>query len=676
MNRPLLLVTLVAALLALSAPAYATVGGYEGDGNEVCDHGGYDWSCLPAGATLTSAVDPAPGSTADDVFKDGDKEDTPDQWQFQPGGANGKTDILNLWSTTRDGADGSYLLLGYHVASGSGSAYFSFELNQTRARWTNSLGTSVPCRTDGDILIAYTSAGINVYRWDGTAGGTGCPDGKQGSWIAAPLSAGAIEAATNATDLTQSTLPDAPATLAAGTFGEAALDIDQIATDVAIPRTCEFFAGLQAHSRESQSVTSNLSDFVADEPITLAACKNDPGPGGGGGGPTKLATPTIGADSGCHADGMVNLSGTAPPNAYLNLRDGDRAAGVAQADGTGAWSTAVPAATGSHSYTATAYADGFLHSDPSAPATTTVDATPPAAPVILSPAAGAQLAPGAVVISGTAEAGDGVAVTENGQVRGSTNAASDGTWQVTIPNVAAGDHTYSVRAADACAAGAPATLTVTVKAPGGGGTGGGGTGGGGGGGGVGAGGGGAGTLPGGTTTTPPQQQVLGTSATGGCTVHAFKVSIPGRGVKKVTFSVDGRRVAVVTRKDAKGRFVLAVDPARFGAGTHRIQAKLTLRGGRTRVVPMRSFTRCAIGHCVSRRAFRIRVKLIHNRPVVSATVLVNGKRVKVVRGKRLTAPVVLTGLPKGKVTVKIVARTAKGATKVEYRHYRTCTARS
>ena len=57
---------------------------------------------------------------------------------------------------------------------------------------------------------------------------------------------------------------------------------------------------------------------------------------------------------------------------------------------------------------------------------------------------------------------------------------------------------------------------------------------------------------------------------------------------------------------------------------------------------------------------------------VSATVLVNGKRVRVVRGRRLRAPVVLRGLPKGKIAVRITIRLKGGKRVTGTRVYNTC----
>jgi len=58
--------------------------------------------------------------------------------------------------------------------------------------------------------------------------------------------------------------------------------------------------------------------------------------------------------------------------------------------------------------------------------------------------------------------------------------------------------------------------------------------------------------------------------------------------------------------------------------------------------------------------------------IVRATVKLNGKRFKTVKGKRLTAAVDLRGLPKGRFKVAIEIRTADGRRVTATRRYRTC----
>jgi hypothetical protein len=81
------------------------------------------------------------------------------------------------------------------------------------------------------------------------------------------------------------------------------------------------------------------------------------------------------------------------------------------------------------------------------------------------------------------------------------------------------------------------------------------------------------------------------------------------------------------------------------------------------------------GRCVSRRRFKVRLRVPGNARVVSAKVRINGKVKARVKGARTRAPVNLRGLPKGKVKVTIVTRASNGRTYRSKRTYRTCTAK-
>ena len=76
--------------------------------------------------------------------------------------------------------------------------------------------------------------------------------------------------------------------------------------------------------------------------------------------------------------------------------------------------------------------------------------------------------------------------------------------------------------------------------------------------------------------------------------------------------------------------------------------------------------------CVSRRNFRIRLKQPKGFTLKSATVSLNGKRVATRSGKRVTAPVDLRGLPKGRFTVKIAVTLTDGRKITSSRRYKTC----
>jgi hypothetical protein len=75
---------------------------------------------------------------------------------------------------------------------------------------------------------------------------------------------------------------------------------------------------------------------------------------------------------------------------------------------------------------------------------------------------------------------------------------------------------------------------------------------------------------------------------------------------------------------------------------------------------------------VSRRAFTIRLRQPRHGRLLRARVYVGGRRVKVVREGRLTAPVDLRGLPAGTYVVRVVAVTTTGRTVAVSRRYRTC----
>ena len=76
--------------------------------------------------------------------------------------------------------------------------------------------------------------------------------------------------------------------------------------------------------------------------------------------------------------------------------------------------------------------------------------------------------------------------------------------------------------------------------------------------------------------------------------------------------------------------------------------------------------------CVSRRRFRIRLRVPVGATVRSARVTVDGKRVRVSRGARLTAPIDLRGLPERSVKVRIRVVTTMGTVLTGTRTYLTC----
>ncbi|MCW0395148.1 hypothetical protein NB696_001881 [Xanthomonas sacchari] len=152
------------------------------------------------------------------------------------------------------------------------------------------------------------------------------------------------------------------------------------------------------------------------------------------------------------------INGTAEAGATVTVTDGNGAViGQAAVDASGNWSL-VPASPLPDGTVITAVAtDAAGNASP--PATTTVDALAPAAPVL-------QPSDGSAIV-GTAEAGATVTVTDgNGTVIGQTTADGAGNWSVT-PGTALPDGTVvNVVATDAAGnVSPPASLTVDALAP-------------------------------------------------------------------------------------------------------------------------------------------------------------------------------------------------------------------
>lgn len=77
--------------------------------------------------------------------------------------------------------------------------------------------------------------------------------------------------------------------------------------------------------------------------------------------------------------------------------------------------------------------------------------------------------------------------------------------------------------------------------------------------------------------------------------------------------------------------------------------------------------------CLSKRSFRIRLREPQGDALKSAVIRLNGKVIRRRKeGTRITAPVSLKGLPKGRYTLKITAKTVLGRTISGTRKYRTC----
>jgi hypothetical protein len=136
-----------------------------------------------------------------------------------------------------------------------------------------------------------------------------------------------------------------------------------------------------------------------------------------------------------------------------------------------------------------------------------------------------------------------------------------------------------------------------------------------------------------------------------------------------------RGTLTVEIADASGTVARTALSLRAGAAVIRSQTCEATRGERVDL-PLPARLGLPRAGCRSRRHFTIRLRSPRGDRLVRATVRVNGKRVRTLTGRRLRARVDLRGLPSGRYSVEVVARTRSGRLLREMRRYRTCARRS
>ncbi|SEK36959.1 Ig-like domain (group 3) [Stigmatella aurantiaca] len=202
------------------------------------------------------------------------------------------------------------------------------------------------------------------------------------------------------------------------------------------------------------SASSNTNTFIIDTTAPAAPV---------------VVTP---ANSSTTQDTTPTYSGTAEANSTVTVIVDGTAVGTTTANASGAWSftPTAPLTDGSHTVSATATDSVGNVSPESNTHTFIVDTTPPAAPVVTTPANGSTTGDNTPTYSGTAEAGSTVTVIVDGTPVGTTTANASGAWSFT-PTAPLLDGSHSVRATATDTAGnvsAPSntnTFTVDTTAP-------------------------------------------------------------------------------------------------------------------------------------------------------------------------------------------------------------------
>ncbi|MEA2218861.1 MAG: hypothetical protein QOJ35_1487 [Solirubrobacteraceae bacterium] len=276
---PAMLAALLTALaFAGSASATPLVGSiYDSqDGDQLTGPGAIkDWQDVASAARLTTNLD---NQAIDDCFIGGNKEDTPSAWNFNvsSGGCTpGKSDLLGMWSQAELTSTASILHAAFVRNAPTGNTFITFELNKVGTTWTNSVGATIPCRSTGDLLLAYDIGGgstvsVTIYRWTGDGSGPiACPDGATGTFTSSTAANnGLINAAAIANYLSPGTIG---ATIGANLFGEAQIDVASVLASMGVSG-CFSYVQAQAHTRSSSSISSALIDNVKPVATKVANC--------------------------------------------------------------------------------------------------------------------------------------------------------------------------------------------------------------------------------------------------------------------------------------------------------------------------------------------------------------------------------------------------------------------
>ena len=252
-----------------------------------------DWQTVAPAQLLTVNVDPlrvdttvTPNKKYDGCFIGGVKEDSPNDWKFnetEDGCTPGKSDLLGMWSHAELTTANSFLHAAFIRKAPSGNTFITFELNRIGSSWTNGVGASIPCRSNGDLLLSYevggSSVSVSIYRWTGDGTGpAGCPNGANGTFTSSSaLNNGSLNTATITNYLSPATITGllgkaaGDITVEANLFGEAQIDISAVLSSMGIGG-CYSYVSAQAHSRSSSSISSALIDFVPPSPTAVANC--------------------------------------------------------------------------------------------------------------------------------------------------------------------------------------------------------------------------------------------------------------------------------------------------------------------------------------------------------------------------------------------------------------------
>lgn len=166
-----------------------------------------------------------------------------------------------------------------------------------------------------------------------------------------------------------------------------------------------------------------------------------------------------------------------------------------------------------------------------------------------------------------------------------------------------------------------------------------------------------------------------TTATSGADITEYPVGASNVGLEYIVAGPDNRMWFNEFNTPGLGAITTGADAVAPPAATPTTAtpAPAAPAAALAPIAASKAFTLPSAKSCVSRRSFSIRVRKLPGVTFVSAVVKVNGKRVKTVSRARITAPVNLKGLPRGRFKISITATASDGRVVTGTRAYRTCT---
>jgi hypothetical protein len=268
---------LFAVVFVAASSANLAGSTFEGnDGNLVVNTAGNtDWANAP---NRVVGLDQPSGST-DNSFGQGTKEDDPNVTVVSGSIPPQKNDLTRFYISSEFAGGSNFLYLAWERAVNIGNANMDLEINQkaTTGFTGTTTGPLTLNRSAGDLLVHYDFAGsgtptLGLSTWVTTGPDSQCfaQNGKVPCWGNHIDLGGNAEGAVNTVDVTDPVPPNAPRTLTAGLFGEAAINLT--AAGVFPPGTCEGFGSAFLKSRSSSSFGAEVKDFIAPQPVNISNC--------------------------------------------------------------------------------------------------------------------------------------------------------------------------------------------------------------------------------------------------------------------------------------------------------------------------------------------------------------------------------------------------------------------